>query len=52
MKSEDWPRKMLANDPAANALCLKLNSVVALAADDGKSLSPEVAQTLTALGLR
>ncbi len=51
-KDGDFARKVLAGDPAANALRSKLGNVVALAADDGKPISPEVVKTLEALGLR
>ena len=51
-KDADFARKALAGDATANALRTKLGNVVALAADDGKPISPEVAKTLEALGLR
>jgi hypothetical protein len=51
-KDADFARKVLASDPTANALRTKLGNVVALAADDGKPISTEVAKTLEALGLR
>jgi hypothetical protein len=51
-RDADFARKVLAGDSAASALRTKLGNVVALAADDGKPISTEVAKTLEALGLR
>lgn len=49
-RDPEWARKVLANDPAANALRTRLGATIALAGDDGKPVTPEVAKWLAGLG--
>jgi hypothetical protein len=49
-RDPEWARKVLANDPAANTLRTKLGNVIALAGDDDKPVTPELAKWLAGLG--
>ena len=45
-----WAKAVLANDPKANAQRTRLAAVVSLARDDGKPITPAVAEWLEKLG--
>src|SRR5262249_17192296 len=48
----DWRQRYLSGDLAARKLAGTLSRIIAFAADDGKPITREVADTLSALGLR
>ena len=48
-RDPEWGRKVLAGDMVSNAIRTRLSATIALAADDGKPITPQVAQWLLGL---